>query len=71
MVNTGDIIRTLSNIYDGVSFWKQLTVINRYLFSQKSSIVNVRLGSKYASEYYNNFFPDVSKLKLMSFRIFF
>ena len=29
------------------------------------------MGSKYASEYYNIFFRDVSKLKLMTFSIFF
>ena len=35
------------------------------------SIVNIWLGSKYTSEYYNNFFPGVSKLKLMIFSVFF
>ena len=34
-------------------------------------MVNIRVGSKYASEYYNRFFfPDVYKLKLMTFWIF-
>ena len=39
----------------------------RQLFLQKSTIVDVWLGSKYASNYNNNFFPDVSKIKLTTF----
>ena len=33
----------------------------------QNSIVDVPLGSKYACKYNNNFFPDVSKSKLMTF----
>ena len=39
---------------------------NRYLFMQKG-IVDVRMGSKYASEDNKVFLPDVSKVKLMIF----
>ena len=53
-----------------LSLRKMPATFTRYVFSQKSFLVNVRLGSKYASEYDNNFFPDVSKLELMTFRIF-
>ena len=37
----------------------------------QNSIVNVPLGSKYACKYDNNFFPDVSKAKLMTFGFLF
>ena len=33
----------------------------------QNSIVDVPLGSKYTCKYNNNFFPDVSKSKLMTF----
>ena len=71
MVNTRGVIRTQSNIYDGVSFRKQLTAFNRSLFSQKSPIANVRLGSKYVSEYCNNFFSWRLQIKIIDFLIFF
>ena len=45
------IFRTQSYIYDGVFLQKQSIVFSRKLFSQKSSIVDVWLGSKYASAY--------------------
>ena len=44
---TRDVLRTQSNnICDAAFFAKK----SRYLFSQKSYIVDVRLGSKYASD---------------------
>ena len=73
MVKTRGVFKTRSNFYDEVSFWKHLTAFNRSLFSQKNSIVNVRLSSKYASEYYNNFLWTflLTILKLMTFWIVF
>ena len=46
------VFKTQSNINDGALFQKQLTVISRQLFWQKSSIVDVWLAYKYASAYY-------------------
>ena len=43
------IFRTQSNIYDGAFMRKWLKAKSCQLFSRKSSIVNVRLGFKYAS----------------------
>ena len=45
------VFRTQSYIYDGVFLQKQSTVFGRQLFPQKSSIVDVWLGSKCASAY--------------------
>ena len=70
MVNTRGVFRNQSNFYDGALLRKEITVFSRQLFSQKSSI-NVRLGSKYSSEYDNIFFPDFSKLKLMTCSVVF
>ena len=41
--------RTLSNIWDEAFLRKLLTAFSRLLFLQKCSIVDPRLGSKYAS----------------------
>ena len=41
--------RTQYNIYDGAFLQKQFTAFSRVLFSQKSSILDILLGSKYAS----------------------
>ena len=42
-----DVLRTQSNICDGDFFTK---IANGWLFSQKSAIVDIRLGSKYISD---------------------
>ena len=44
-------IRTFSNNYDGV--FAESAAKNRHLRSQKSSIIDVSLNSKYASEVNN------------------
>ena len=56
MVNTRGVFRTQSNNYNGAILQKQWTVFRRWMFSQKSSIIDVRLGSKSASEYNIKFF---------------
>ena len=66
MVNTTGVFTTQSNIYDGAFLQKQPTASIRWLFFEKNYIV-VRLVSKHTSEYNHNFFPDVSKVKLMIF----
>ena len=71
IINTRGVFRTKSNIYDRTFLQKQLTVFSRQLFSQKSSIVNVRMSSNQVSEYNINCFADVSKLKLIYFLNFF
>ena len=43
------VFRTHLNIYDGVFLRKKLTAKSHYLFLQKSSIIDLRLGCKYAS----------------------
>ena len=43
------VFRTKSNIYDEAFLQKWLTTKSYSLFSQKSCIVDLRLGSKYAS----------------------
>ena len=67
MVNTRGVLRTQLNIYDGAFLPKLLMNFSRQLFLSKNSIVDFRLVSKYASEYNNNIFPDVSKIELMTF----
>ena len=47
----------------------QLLAVN--YIPKKSYIVEVRLGSKYASEYKTIFFPDVFNERLMTFEFFF
>ena len=44
------IFRNQTNIYDGVFLRKNLTAFGRYLFLQKSSIVDIRLDFKYTSD---------------------
>ena len=44
------LFRSQVNIYDGAILRKQLRAFNRHLFLQKSSIADIRMGSKYASE---------------------
>ena len=44
-----DAFRTKPKTCDDFFLRKHLTVFNRYLFSQKSFIIDVWLGSKYAS----------------------
>ena len=41
LCSRGSVFRTLSNIYDGVFFRKQIAAFSRYLFLQKSSIIDV------------------------------
>ena len=67
MVKTRGVFRNQSNIYDRAFLRKYVTAFNRY-FREKNSIANVQLGSKYATEYDNKFFPDGSKLKLKELR---
>ena len=43
------VFRTQSSIYYGALLQIQLTILSRQMFSQKCSIVDVQLGSKYAS----------------------
>ena len=43
------VFRTQSNIYDRAFLGKELTIKSYWLFSKKSSIADVRQGSKYAS----------------------
>ena len=43
------VIRTQSNVYGGMFLRKWLTTKSCQLFSQKSTTVDVRLGSKYTS----------------------
>ena len=43
------VFRSESNIYVGAFLQKQLTAKTRKLFTQKRSIVDLRLASKYAS----------------------
>ena len=50
------VFETPVNIYVGAFLKKQLTVKSSQLFLQKSSIVDVQLGSKQASAYYYNEF---------------
>ena len=47
-IYNGDLYITQSNIYDGAFIAK---IVNRSVYSQKSSIVDTRLGSKYASTF--------------------
>ena len=46
------IFRTHSNVYDEAFLQKQITAFSRWIFSQRSSFVDVWLGSKYASVYW-------------------
>ena len=48
------VIRTQSNIYDGSFLRKQLAAFSRQLFLETRSIVDVRLGSKYAFDNKND-----------------
>ena len=41
LCSRGSVFRTLSNIYDGAFFRKQITAFSRYLFLRKSSIIDV------------------------------
>ena len=43
------VFKTQSKIYDGAFLRKQLTAFSRWLYSQKSSILDIVLGSTYAS----------------------
>ena len=45
---------THSNIYDVAFLGTLLTAENHWLFLQKSFILDVRLGSKYATDFHNN-----------------
>ena len=56
MVNTRSLFRTQLNIYDEVFFSKIVNSFQLLTIFLKSSIRDVRLGSKYASEHYNKFF---------------
>ena len=49
--------KTTPKIYDDFFLRKHLTFFNRYLFSQKSFIIDVCQGSKYAS------FADIDYLQ--------
>ena len=49
LVQVSNVFKTQSNIYNGVFLRKQLAVFSRQLFSQNSSIIDLRLSSKYAS----------------------
>ena len=44
--------RPVSSIYDGAFIVK---IVSRYVYSQKSSIVDARMGSKYASAFWRLF----------------
>ena len=61
--NPKSVFKTQSNIYDGAFLQKYFTAKSRELFSQKISIVDVRLGSKYASKHgpliLNSTFPKL------------
>ena len=70
MANARGVFRIQSNIYVG-AFCQKLLIFTRWLFSQKSFLVNVRLGSKYASEYDNIFFSWRFKIKVDDFLNFF
>ena len=50
-IHIRSVFKTQSSIYDGAFLQKQSTVFSRSLFSRKISIVDVWLGSKYASAY--------------------
>ena len=76
MVNIRGVFRAQSNINDGAFLPKYLTAFYRKLFSQKSFIIDLRLGSKYAYSEFNtlntiSFFLHFSKVKLMTFQFFF
>ena len=71
MVKARGVFRTHSNIYHGAFLRKHLTAFIRWLFSWKSSIVNVELGSKYASEYDNKFISWRFQIKVNDFLNFF
>ena len=47
---TRGVFRTHSNMYNGANLHQQLTAKSPLLFLQKHSIIDVRLGSKYAFE---------------------
>ena len=67
MVKARGVFRTHSNIYHGAFFRKHLAAFRRWLFSWKSSIVNVELGSKYASEYDSKFISWRLQIKVNDF----
>ena len=50
--NIRGVFKTQPNIYDGAVLQKWLTAKSLSIFSQKSSILDFSLGSKYATEEY-------------------
>ena len=56
------VFRTLSNIWDEAFLRKLLTAFTRWLFLQKCSIVDLRLGSKYASRVVPLYSIDVIRI---------
>ena len=59
MVDTIGVFRTQSNIGDRAFFAKIVNGFESLTIFAKNSIVDIRLVSKYASEYNNKLFPDV------------